>query len=57
VFYSGDAKGVAVVMEAHAIVADPQPELGRFNVLETLHVAFAGFQVAGERVQDAESVG
>jgi hypothetical protein len=33
VFYSGDAKGVAVVMEAHAIVADPQPELGRFMAM------------------------
>ena len=57
VFYGGDAKGVFVVMEAHAIVADPQPELRRFDVLETLHVAFAGFQVASQGVQDAESSG
>jgi hypothetical protein len=57
VFHGSDAQGVFVFMEAHAVVTDAQPELGRFNVLETLHVAFAGFQIAGQRVQDAESSG
>jgi len=45
VFYGGDANGVFAFMEAHAIVADAQPELRRFDILETLHVAFAGFEV------------
>jgi hypothetical protein len=54
VFYGSDAKGVSVVMETHAVVADPQPELRRFDVLETLDIAFAGFQIAGQRVEDAE---
>ncbi len=45
-FDGGDADGVFVFVEAHAVVADPQPELWRFDVLETLHVAFAGFQIA-----------
>jgi len=31
VFHGSDAKGVFVFMEAHAVVTDAQPELGRFN--------------------------
>ena len=57
VFYGGDANGAFVFMEADAVVTHPQPELGRFDVLETLHVALAGFQVASQRVQDAQSSG
>ena len=57
VFNGGDANGAFVVMEANAIVTDPQPELGRFDVLETFYVAFAGFQIASQRVQDAQSSG
>jgi len=54
VFYGGDANGVSVVMEAHAVVAGPQPELRWFDVLETFDVAFAGFQITGQRVEDAQ---
>ena len=54
VCYSGDANGVAEIMKAHTVVANAQPELGRFNVLETLHVAFAGVQITGQRVEDAK---
>jgi hypothetical protein len=57
VFNGSDANGVFVVMEAHAVVTDPQPELGRFNVLETLDIAFAGFQVASQRVEDTQGGG
>jgi hypothetical protein len=42
-------------MEADAVVANPQPKLGWFDVLKTLDVTLAGFQIAGERVEDAES--
>jgi hypothetical protein len=54
VFYSRDANRILVLMEADAIVTHPQPELRRFDVLETLHIAFAGLQVAGQRVQDMQ---
>ena len=54
-FYGGDANDVSLIMKTHAVVADAQPELRRFNVLETLYVAFAVFQVASQRVQDAQS--
>ena len=57
VFYGSDAKGVFVFMECTAVVTDAQPELRWFDVLETFHIAFAGFQIAGQRVQDAESSG
>ena len=53
----GDANGISVVMEADAVVADPQPELRRFDVLQTLDVAFTGVQVASQRMQDAEGGG
>jgi len=57
VFNGGDADGVFVFVEAHTVVADAQTELRRFEVLQALHIPFAGFQVAGQRVQDAESGG
>ena len=57
VFYGSDADGISVVMKTHAVVTDAHPELRRFNVLETLDIAFASFQVAGQRVQNAESAG
>lgn len=44
-FDGGDANGVFVFMEAHPIVPDAQPELRRFDILETLHVSFARFEV------------
>src|SRR6516164_6792243 len=50
----GDAESVSQVMEAHAIVADAQPKLGRLDVLQALDVAFASFQIAGQRVEDTE---
>ena len=50
VFYVRDANSISLVMKAHAVVADSQPEFRRFNVLETLDVAFAGFQIASQPV-------
>ncbi len=35
-FYGADANSVFVMMEADAVVADSQPELRRFDVLERL---------------------
>src|SRR5450631_1667696 len=57
VFYGGDADDVSVVMEADAVVAYPQPELRRLDVLETLNVAFAGFQIVGQRMENTEGSG
>jgi hypothetical protein len=47
VFHGGDANGVSLVMEADAVVADA----------EALDVAFAGVQIAGQRVEDTEDGG
>ncbi len=57
VFDGSDANGVFVFMEAHAVVADAEAELGRLDVLEMLDVALASVQIAGERMEDAESSG
>ena len=57
VFYGGDADDVSVVMEADAVVAYPQPELRRLDVLETLNVAFAAFQIVGQRMENTEGSG
>ena len=50
-FYGGDAKGVAVVMEAHAIVADAQPEAQAVLMFwRRFHIAFRRFlEIAGQR--------
>lgn len=56
-FNSGDANGVSAVVKGHAVVANAQPKLRRFDVLKTFHVAFAGFQIAGQRAQDTQSGG
>lgn len=52
VFYGGDVEGVAVVVEAEAVVSDAEAELGRFDVLKAFYIALAG---AGEVVQCAEN--
>jgi hypothetical protein len=57
VFDGGDAKGVTVVIEADAVVADAQPELRRFDVLEALDVAFAGFQITASACRMRRAVG
>jgi len=51
---AGDFDGIAEVMEAGAVVADAEAELGRFNVLEALHIAFAGVDELGQGVEDAQ---
>ncbi len=57
VFDCCDADAVAVVMKADAVVADPQPELRRFDVPEALNVSLARVQVAGQRAENTESGG
>jgi hypothetical protein len=57
VLYGEDFDGVAEVMEADAVVADAEPELGRVDVLEALHVAFAGSNKTSQSVKDAEGGG
>jgi hypothetical protein len=42
-------------MEADPIITDAQPKLRRFDVLKTLEVALAGFQIAGQRMQNPQS--
>jgi hypothetical protein len=54
VFDGSDANGVFVFMEAHAVDADAEAELGRLDVLEMLDVALASVQIAGQRMEDAE---
>jgi hypothetical protein len=44
-------------VEADAVVADAQPELGRLDVLEALHVALAGGGEVGQGVQNAQGGG
>ncbi len=39
---------VAGVVETDAVVAGTEPELGRVDVLEALHIAFASREIAGE---------
>ena len=43
-----------MVMETDAVVADAEAELGRFDTLKALDVAFAGFQISGQRVEDTQ---
>jgi hypothetical protein len=42
VFNSGDVDDVSLVVKAHAIVANAQPELRRFNARETPSPRCAG---------------
>jgi len=56
-FHGADANQVSVMMEADAVVAHAQAELGRLDVLEALHVAFAGVQIAGQRLEDTQGGG
>jgi hypothetical protein len=39
---AGNFDGIAEVVEAGAVVANAETELGRFDVLEALHIALAG---------------
>jgi hypothetical protein len=50
----GDVEGMVDVVEAHPVVADPQPELGRFDGLQALHIAFAGRDKMGQGAQNAQ---
>jgi hypothetical protein len=43
-----------MVMETDAVVADAEAELGRFDTLEALDVAFAGLEISGQRVEDTQ---
>jgi len=40
-FDGGDVEGVAVVVEAHPIIADAKSELWRIDVLKALYVSLA----------------
>ena len=56
-FDSGDAEGVAEFMEAEAVVGDAGAELRGLNVLEALHIAFAGFEIAAKAWRMRRAVG
>ena len=49
--------GVTEIMEADAKIADAEAELGRFDVLEPLDIAFASGDETGQCVEDAECCG
>jgi hypothetical protein len=57
VFYGEDQDGVSEIVEADAVVAHAETELGRFDVLESLDIAFAGGKVTSHDMQDAERGG
>ena len=48
-----DGYGLAVFVEADAVVADAKAELGRVDALQALHIADAGFGEALDRLLDA----
>jgi hypothetical protein len=50
----GDIEGIAKVAEAEAVIAYAEPELGRFNVLQALHIALACGSKAGEGMKNAQ---
>jgi hypothetical protein len=54
VFYGENHNGIAEIVEADAVVADAQTELGRLDILEALDIAFARSEVASYHVQNAE---
>jgi len=53
----GDVEGVTDVVEAEAIVANAEPEFGRLDVLQALHVAFAGGGEVGQGMENAQRGG
>jgi hypothetical protein len=56
-FYGEYFDGVAEIVKADAVIADPETELRRFNILESLNVAFSCRQKACQSVEDAEGRG
>jgi hypothetical protein len=52
--YGEDFEGVVPIVKAKPVVAEAQAELRRFDVLESLDIAFTASDESGERVQDAE---
>ena len=57
VFYGKYFDSVAEIVKADAVIADPETELRRFDILQALHVAFSGSQKARQSVEDAEGSG
>ena len=57
VFHSKNQNRAAEVVEADSIVSASEAELGRFDVLEALNIAFAGGEITSHGVQDAERGG
>ncbi len=55
VFYGEDQDGVAEILKADAVVADPETHLGRFDILEALgHAAFARGEITSHNMQNAD---
>lgn len=44
-------------METDTVIADAEPVLRWLNLLESLNIAFSGFQIARQRMQDTKSGG
>ena len=51
--HGDNANGVAMIVEKNAVIADAQSKLGRFNILQSLDIAFAGTQIPVQRAQYA----
>ncbi len=49
-----DEDGVAVVVEADAVVAYAQTQFWRLDLLEAFNVSFAAGEIAGDGMQDAQ---
>jgi hypothetical protein len=57
VLYGENFDDISGIVEADAVVADPESELWRLDALKTFYIAFAAGDHAGHGVQDAECCG
>lgn len=46
--------GFATIMKAHAVIANPQPQFGRFHILKAFYVSIAGGKISGNCIQNTE---
>jgi hypothetical protein len=53
-FYREHHDRLAEVLKANAVVTGPKPELGRFDILAPLDIAFAGGKIASQTMQNVE---
>ncbi len=52
-FHSGNVNLLPVLLKADPVITDAQPKLRRFDILQTLYVAFTSFQKPIQGMQNA----